>query len=593
MRRLIPNIKDIYNANNYALHTSLIFVVAWVVVGNLNSIMYLNNIPIYNESNVYYYTLTYMIPIILVITGFIKEFALIVSKYKYFVLFNIILLSSFIIPPTRNADAMRVWLAKPMDAILNSEKIIRPYAHYNTPDAFTFYHLPMLTFSDGQYFQLSIFACFLSIITILIKLCSIYRLEKLKLYCICLFVFNPFITLSSTVILSDMPVILAISGVIISIVLLNKSKDNKYMIFALAFFMFGINIKYNMLIFAPALLLCVYLYTKPLFVNKFDPKQAFAFTFILINSLYPYFLNLYEIGNPVWPALTNYFPAYDSNFDIAANDLTGRYLQDERSINNLLISLFDIVTAPHHLNPLVILLIIFISKRFRYIGFMPAIFTFSYIFVLWIMMPRFGENEKDRYILYIYPFLVFYGLIAFILYIKNLRKSYINKIAGLLFVSTIFIYTLFNIYYSIDALKYLVSFDKSKWHKHTHYYNDYAWINKNITLGNTDQILVYTGHQLSYYLKKRHINIDPISGYFKDREIFESTSLFDSKLKEREIRYIFYNNELVSRNFKEMIAALLAENKIKILRTNNTFISTSRIFNRGAIHQTRLYLVIN
>ena len=46
---------------------------------------------------------------------------------------------------------MRVWLAKVYDVWMNNEKIIRPYFHYNTPDAFALFHLPLIDFMDGEF----------------------------------------------------------------------------------------------------------------------------------------------------------------------------------------------------------------------------------------------------------------------------------------------------------------------------------------------------------------------------------------------------------------------------------------------------------
>ena len=89
-------------------------------------------------------------------------------------------------------------------------------------------------------------------------------------------------------------------------------------------------------------------------------------------------------------------------------------------------------------------------------------------------------------------------------------------------------YFIFNVYYSKDSLQYLVYKNNNSWHKHTWYYVDYKWINENITLKNNEKIMVYSSNQLTYYLRKKYINIDPLSGYFKENEIFKTIIKYET-----------------------------------------------------------------
>ena len=154
---------------------------------------------------------------------------------KIIVILNLLLFMTFAYAPPRNADSMRVWLAKVNDIILNGEKIIRPYVHYNTPDAFTLYHLPVIQFGDGQLFQLSILACFVSIIIILIKISESYSKYIFVNLGILFFIFNPLITLGATVIITDMPVILSFAGIIYSLIYYNKGSKSHAIILVLLF----------------------------------------------------------------------------------------------------------------------------------------------------------------------------------------------------------------------------------------------------------------------------------------------------------------------------------------------------------------------
>ena len=63
-----------------------------------------------------------------------------------------------------------------------------------------------------------------------------------------LFIFNPFITLGATVIITDMPVILAFAGIMFSMVYYKQGSKIISIILLFIFMTFGLNIKYNTII---------------------------------------------------------------------------------------------------------------------------------------------------------------------------------------------------------------------------------------------------------------------------------------------------------------------------------------------------------
>ena len=166
---ILNSLFQLYRNDLFSIFAVAYFIFTWMTFGNILSILYYSNITIFNQQLNVLYLILYLLPIILVILSLYKELTNHTSFYvKVVVIFNLLLFMTFAYAPPRNADSMRVWLAKVNDIILNGEKILRPYAHYNTPDAFTLYHLPVIQIGDGQLFQLSILACFSSI---LIKCC--------------------------------------------------------------------------------------------------------------------------------------------------------------------------------------------------------------------------------------------------------------------------------------------------------------------------------------------------------------------------------------------------------------------------------------
>jgi len=498
---------------------------------------------------------------------------------------------TFSYAPPRNADSMRVWLAKINDIILNGEKIIRPYAHYNTPDAFTLYHLPVIQIGDGQLFQLSLLACFCSILILLIKIMHTYNKILLVNICVLLFIFNPLITLGATTIITDMPVILSFAGIIYSMNLYNNGNKSLAIILLFIFLAFGLNIKYNALMILPAIIYWILTNTK---INDFKNFGYVVYSFILLsilNSIYPYLLNFIQIGNPVWPALNNTFPTYIPEFDITAKKFTQNFIHDKRSIFDIFIALYNLFTMPYHINPLIILLIPFIFQRFKYVSFTPAIIVCSYVFFLWIMMPRFAESEKQRYFIYLFPIIIPFGIFGFYNIFNDKLSKLRRRILQVIIIIPISIYFAFNLYYSKDSLVYLIYSDKKRWHKYTWYYEDYDWINHNISLKDDEQMMVYSYNQQTNYIRKKYINIDHLSGYFKYEKIFKSTSAFINELSKYNIAYVFVDLDAADGRTKIMFDKLLESGNIIDIRRSRTFLSTLRIFNKGIINNTAIFKV--
>ncbi len=246
---------------------------------------------------------------------------------------------------------------------------------------------------------------------------------------------------------------------------------------------------------------------------------------------------------------------------------------------------------PHHINPIIILLIPFLFQKFKYVSYMPLVIVFSYFLFLWVMMPRFAESEKERYVLYLFPIIIPYGVIGFSRQITKYKHFLKTPILFLIIVIPTIIYFIFNVYYAKDSLQYLVYKNNNSWHKHTWYYGDYKWINENITLKNNEKLMVYSSNQLTYYLRKKYINIDPLSGYFKENEIFKTIIKYEDEIIKRNIAYVFVDYDVLDERNKKMINQMVSRGSITVIRNSNTFISSSRLFDQGSFHKTVLYKV--
>ena len=80
------------------------------------------------------------------------------------------------------------------------------------------------------------------------------------------------------------------------------------------------------------------------------------------------------------------------------------------------------------------------------------------------MMPKFGQSEKERYILYLFPIIIPFGIIGFNNIVKIKHSIFKKRILHAMFAITVTIYFVFNIYYSKDSLTYLIYNDKNQWH---------------------------------------------------------------------------------------------------------------------------------
>ncbi len=592
IKNILLNLKATYNNDRFSTYSVAYFITNWFILGNINSILYVLNYPVYLDQINFLYLILYTLPIICVLMALFKEInTYLFSFTRAVIIFNILILISFIYAPPRNADSMRVWLAKINDIILNGEKNLRPYAHYNLPDAFTLYHLPVIQIGDGQLFQLCIFTCFCSVLIMLVNIFKYYGNNNILNAGLILFIFNPFITLGATVIITDMPVILAFAGIMFSMVYYKQGSKITSIILLFIFMTFGLNIKYNTIIIIPAVIYWILSNIKINDLRLIGKFQYLVILIAIINSCYPYIVNLIQIGNPVWPALTNVFPSHIPKFDIAANTLTDQFLNDDRSIYNFLLSLFNLLTMPHHINPLVVFLIPFLFRKFKYVSYMPVVIVCTYMMILWFMMPRFAESEKQRYFLYILPIIIPYGLIGFSDYIRGYQNIFSSKLLkSIIIIPTVFYFS-FNIYYSIDSFKYLISSDKSAWHEYTWYYEEYDWINNNIVLKDDQQILVYASQQQTNYLKKRYINADPLSGYFKNYTIFKTGSNYLKELQKFNIAYIFIDADTINNKTKSIFDELVNNGYLIDLRQTRVFIGQMRILNKGKYSTTNLYKV--
>jgi hypothetical protein len=589
--------KEIINKhfNNITMDEASFYAVAlfagtWLCLGNYWSILSTYYTVQVSKGTLYIFLAIYIAVVLPVITFTFIELIRMRSWIKWIVISEIITFAFFVITPPRNADAMRVWLAKVYDVWMNGKKLIRPYWHYFTPDAFTLFHLPLINLWDGQLYQLSIWTALCGTLILIIKISRSYMDERWSLLALCLFLFNPLIILASTVILTDMPILLAVSGLIYAMILYDQGKFDRSLLFVVLFTAFGMNIKYNMLMFLPVLLFWIIANT----IKHGIEWRSFPLVLFLASlAILPYILNYIHIGNPVWPALVNIFPSANPYFDQVALMNSEGFVGGVHPIWSFFYSFLKLFLMPEYINPLAMLIIFLIFRRYTYLGFMPPIMISTYFIILWIMMPFFADAEKQRYVLYIFPIMIPLGMSALyhrLFVMKNGQRW--GKILERLILFTIVIYGSFTIFYSLDAFRYFFTGDKVRWHRATWYYEEYDWINRNIKLDGSGKILVIVNGQQTYYLKKPYVSAGGLSALIDWRLMTNRDKLMDT-LSKYEIQYIFVDEDYLKslKYAKKAIDEILIKGNIAVVRRNDVKLSLSRLKNEYVEQKTILYKI--
>jgi hypothetical protein len=578
--------------DDMSLWSVALFAGSWLVLGNVWSLVFSFRPITITTQITAIFSILYLLAIIPTILSFLAELSRIKNRLKWVILCEVLIFVPFIIAPPRNADAMRVWLAKIYDVWMNGEKIIRPYLHYNTPDAYSLFHLPMINLWDGQIFQLSIWTALCAVIILLIKIGRVYCTdERVMIIGIALFLFNPLIILASTVVITDMPVILAVSGVVYSMILYEQGKFKQSLILLVLFTAFGMNIKYNMLMFLPAIL---YWAVKKVRGNELNRKTlSIALIFVVLGIL-PYLMNYINLGNPVWPALVKLFPGNNPHWDEMALTATSNFLTGSRTIWSFVQSFFRLFLMPQYINPLAMITIFFVFVRFKYLEYMPAVIVTTYLLILWLMMPDFSTNEKQRYVLYLFPLMIPLGVAKIYELLSSFRsgEKYKRVFEGAVILS-LFIYSAFTLVYSYDSLRYAVTHDKARWHRATWYYKDYDWINRNVSLGDREKILVIASAQQTYYLRMPYLNGDSLSAAVNWTNLSDLEKIV-KMLEKNDIKFIFVDDQYLKRqkNANRVIEILRKENIIEKVREGTSKLYVSRIRNIFSKTRTVLYKVL-
>jgi hypothetical protein len=102
IKNILLNLKATYNNDKFSTYSVAYFITNWFILGNINSFLYVLNYPVYLDQINILYLILYTLPIICVLIALFKEINTYMSSFtRAVIIFNILILMSFIYAPPK------------------------------------------------------------------------------------------------------------------------------------------------------------------------------------------------------------------------------------------------------------------------------------------------------------------------------------------------------------------------------------------------------------------------------------------------------------------------------------------------------------
>jgi hypothetical protein len=348
---------------------------------------------------------------------------------------------------------------------------------------------------------------------------------------------------------------------------------------------FAFGVKYHAILFFPWFMFMSWnrLRPKPF---KWRAVHVIGALGLMVLIASPWYVrNFINTGSPCWPLLLNFFKTTHNYLYLVAEryseSQTGNY-----SWTDILTNVKNIVFFPHIPFTFWILagLGLVVNKRseLRLEIMLPLFF-----FLWWLFQPKY----MLRFTVYIFPL----ALISVCGAYEQLRNTRIPLAKyGYFFLvgANLFYGIVLGVKYSEGYIQYHLTHDAEKYHRATHYYPEFQWINKN--LPKEARILVIISHGQTYYLDREYVRAAPtLSGSIDWRNIKTQNELQDT-LVAFNIDYILYRDADWSEapggaNMMKLIRELCDSDASRIVWNRETLLCNSRI--RGIYTPTKVLLI--
>lgn len=482
-----------------------------------------------------------------------------------------------IVPP-RDGDVMRYHLAHIRQIIRDGRWVPLPDYTYALPFGWTMNFLPFerLHLVEASHLaNLCLWLVALLVIGVLLRRNEAPFASFMLLLVVAL---QPLVLKSATTAHADMYSIFVVLPIVLLMLKLPALETGQMVLLGFVSTV-GAQSRYQLLGVSVVVLLIglVYLVRKRISIKSFGAAMAGAGLGLVVASPF-YIFNYLAFKNPFWPLLVVKLNGLQLYADRVADNVN-RSLSGSYSVSEFLHAfralLFDPVTFP-----IPILAVLTIAaplwsrdRSVRLSAWFGGVFLLIWAATQPSLYPRFG--------ILMVPSLVI-GLGLSWRFLANTKA--VNRLicAGLLVAAAGFF--AFDLYYSKDSARYVVTADEGTYHQATWFYPVYKWINETAPRDARFLVIVGSGH--SYYLDRNYRRADPfLSGYI-DWDAVTSAEQLRDILSCSHFEYVIYHpaaalGQLGGHNLDAAIHSSVDGGLLTVERRFDLTLVTSRVNGEG------------
>ncbi len=482
-----------------------------------------------------------------------------------------------IVPP-RDGDVMRYHLAHIRQIIRDGRWAALPDYTYALPFGWTLNYLPFERMHLPETAHLVNLGLWLLTIAVI---AAIFRLRGAPPAAFLLLVFvalQPLVLKSATTAFADLYAVFVVLAIVVLLDGL-PGADRRHMMLLGFVSTVGAQSRYQLLGVSVSVLVVgvVYLLRRRITFRLFGAAALGATAGLLLASPF-YIVNYLAFHNPFWPLLIpklNDLQLYTNRVAENVNQsLTGpftpRYL-----LQSTRLLLVDKLAFPIPVLALA-LLAAPLWSRDRTVRLM-ALFNGAFL-VVWAMAQ---PSLYSRFsILLVAPVTIGLGLSMR----KLVQRRVLNRLVCVGFIVGAASFFLFDIVYSRDSARYVLTADADKFHQATWFYPVYKWVNDSTPSNSRFLVIVGSGH--SYYLDRSYRKADPFLSGYVDWETVDDGAAFAAVVQCAGFDYVIYeardwSGQIGGRKLDAALRNAIRENTLNVVKSFSVRLVTSRVGGEG------------
>ncbi|MAI79454.1 MAG: hypothetical protein CL917_10970 [Deltaproteobacteria bacterium] len=435
--------------------------------------------------------------------------------------------------PPRAGDAMRYHLAQMEDLVRNNGFVFRPYYHYNFPLYYSYLSTPVYFVSGGAGVKLFNFYVLGVVAALTYGLGRISGLKR-PLLPVLGILLTPGIFRAATTPNNDLGVLaFGLAGILLLQGFLRVRKESLIFL-AYVSLGFAVGIKYQSILFLPW-----YLWLTWVALNRKIDRSALrrliAWGCICIAIPAPFFLRNYlNTGVPDFPMHLDLFGA-PKDFLYESMNHYSLSLVGEHDIRTTWRAVSRLVTSKVTIPTMWLFFALGVYAFFRKgrdaAGLYLLFGIISQLILWWVIQPRL----YGRFVNYMVPQVMVVAFLGF----QFIDGERLRRLAIAVGVASAAIASAILIFYSIGFMQYHIDGDVDRYHEFTWFYDEYQWMDENLSEDAKVLIVVWSGH--TYYMPREYLRADPSHSGLIDWRQLDSQELYDL-MEELELEYVFYQD---------------------------------------------------